>query len=235
MRSVEEPGRSMALEIAARTFVSSTPGAPAIVLVGVSHIGEHRLYAGLQSLLEGHDVVLSSDNTDAGNTPTYVFRSGNVVVLRTSSGEATMDLASRLGRILAGGEILALDGELGAGKTTFAKGLAAGLGIDPRDVTSPTFLILHELLGRLPFHHVDAYRVTGADELLELGISESLAGEAVVLVEWAERAPGLLPADRIDLAIGIEGENERSLRFRAGGPRHRDVLDRLAGLLEVHR
>ena len=105
--------------------------------------------------------------------------------------------------------MLALVGPLGAGKTWFAKGVAQGLGIDPREVTSPTFLLIHELEGRLPFRHMDAYRVSGEAELAELGADELLsgghAGGPVVLVEWADRVSGLLPPDRLDLVIAHTG------------------------------
>jgi tRNA threonylcarbamoyladenosine biosynthesis protein TsaE len=111
----------------------------------------------------------------------------------THSPEETFELARKIGEHLKGGEIFLLSGELGAGKTVFAKGLAAGLDIDPSDVTSPTFTLVNAHEGRLRFHHVDLYRLeTGRHQ--DLGLEEMFDNEnAVSVIEWAERlsrAPG---------------------------------------------
>ncbi len=137
----------------------------------------------------------------------------------THSPGETLALAARIGRRLSGGEVFALTGELGSGKTCFAKGLARGLGIDPREVTSPTFLLLHEIPGRLLLRHVDAYRVRDPEELLEIGLAECFDGRAVVLVEWADRVEPLLPGERLEVALSVEGETRRALRFRVRGRR----------------
>ena len=96
------------------------------------------------------------------------------LILETGSPEATYEHARSLGALLGGGEVLALTGPLGAGKTHFAKGVADGLGIDPRNVTSPTFLLAHELQGRLRLHHLDAYRAASPQEFSELGFDDFL-------------------------------------------------------------
>ena len=152
-----------------------------------------------------------------------------VVAVRTESPAETSSLAERLGRRLAGGETIALTGPLGAGKTWFVKGLARGLDIDPRDVTSPTFLVIHQLAGRLALAHLDAYRTGGAAELAEMGAGDLFRPDSVVVVEWADRAEGILPDDRLDLSITVEGENSRVLAFLPRGPRHATLL---AGLAE---
>lgn len=105
----------------------------------------------------------------------------------THSPEETFALARRIGERLSGGEIFLLSGELGAGKTVFAKGLAAGLGIDPADVTSPSFTLVNVYEGRLRFYHVDLYRLE-SDRQVDLGLEEIFEEEkAVAVVEWAER------------------------------------------------
>ena len=105
----------------------------------------------------------------------------------THSPEETFELARSIGERLEGGEIFLLSGELGAGKTVFAKGLAAGLDIDPADVTSPTFTLVNAHEGRLRFYHVDLYRLESGEHR-DLGLEEIFDDErAVTVIEWAER------------------------------------------------
>jgi tRNA threonylcarbamoyladenosine biosynthesis protein TsaE len=92
------------------------------------------------------------------------------------------------------GDVLALCGELGAGKTHFVKGVAAGLGTEA-EITSPTFTLIHEYTGgRLPLYHFDFYRLEDEDEALKIGLDEYLDGDGVCIIEWADKFPGLLPA-----------------------------------------
>lgn len=113
--------------------------------------------------------------------------------IRSSSEQETRSIASALGRDLAMGTVLLLSGDLGAGKTAFVRGLAEGLGIDPDEVTSPTFTIVHEYRGgRLPLVHVDLYRLDRAD-LDEIGLDQDLAATGIVAVEWSERLSRRIP------------------------------------------
>ena len=131
------------------------------------------------------------------------------------SPEETIAYARALASGFRGGEVLGLCGELGAGKTHFAKGIAAGLGGDPAGVTSPTFTLIHEYTaGRLPLYHFDFYRLDSADEALRLGLDEYLEAGGVCLIEWADRFAALLPAHTrwFELELG-EGET-RVLRSR---------------------
>ena len=119
--------------------------------------------------------------------------------------------ASRLAATLRGGECVALYGDLGAGKTQFVRGLVIGLGGDGRAVSSPTFVLLnvYERGLRLPVYHLDAYRVSGPEELEAIGFSELLTQGGVVVVEWAQRVEPLLPPERIDVRIVPVGETSR--------------------------
>jgi tRNA threonylcarbamoyladenosine biosynthesis protein TsaE len=115
--------------------------------------------------------------------------------------------------------VLALSGHLGAGKTTLVKGLAEGLGVAPAaDVTSPTFLRLVRFDGRTPLVHVDAYRMRGPGDFVELGLDEEIAAGALVAVEWPEIVEAALPVDRLALSLDHVDESRRLVRLEAGGP-----------------
>lgn len=127
---------------------------------------------------------------------------------RTSSAEETAAFARDLGSRLARGAILLLHGDLGAGKTVFVRGLAAGLGANPEDVSSPTFTLVQEYQGRLRLQHVDLYRVVAGHEVEELGLDEYAALGDVVAIEWAERL-SRAPAGALRVTITDLGEDER--------------------------
>lgn len=134
---------------------------------------------------------------------------------------ATVELGRRLGRALAPatGGVVALSGHLGAGKTTFVKGLAEGLGAAAaQDVVSPTFLRCVAFEGPVRLVHVDAYRMRGPEDVRELGLDEDLAGGAVVAVEWPEVVDEALPADHVRIAIDHAAEDRRRFRVEARGP-----------------
>jgi tRNA threonylcarbamoyladenosine biosynthesis protein TsaE len=124
----------------------------------------------------------------------------------------TESIASELSQTLQGGECIVLDGPLGAGKTQFVRGLATGLGANPRSVSSPTFVLLNIYRGgRLPLFHLDAYRVAGGDDLESIGFSELLEQGGIVIVEWASRVTQILPVRRITVTIEVIGESDRRL------------------------
>ena len=128
----------------------------------------------------------------------------------SSSADETFALALRIGEQLKGGEVFLLKGDLGAGKTVFASGLAAGLGIDPADVTSPTFTLVNSHEGRLRLFHVDLYRLERADDL-GLGLEEIFDNEeSVVVVEWAERL-GRVPARSRVVEMAYVSNSERRI------------------------
>ena len=134
---------------------------------------------------------------------------------RTTSPEETETLGFRLGECLHGGEVLALFGGLGMGKTAFTRGIAAGLGI-PSGVSSPTFALVHDYTGRLTVHHFDMYRVDGWDDLYSTGFFDYLDTEDVLIIEWSENIEGALPPDAIRITIS-KGESEEERLFEMEG------------------
>ncbi len=122
---------------------------------------------------------------------------------------ATERLATELGASLGARALITLDGPLGAGKTRFVRGLAVALEIDPRNVSSPTFTLVHEYPGRRPLIHLDAYRLRSPEELLDLGIDDYLAVDGWVVIEWGERVERVLPAERWAVRIDVTGETSR--------------------------
>ncbi len=135
----------------------------------------------------------------------------------TESTEATLALGTRVAATLAPGTVLALYGDLGAGKTHFVKGIAEGLGIPPAEVRSPTFTILSVYEnGETPLYHFDAYRVQNPDEFVELGFEEYARGDGITCIEWADRIPDLLPPDTIHLRFHHVAPSER--RITLGAP-----------------
>lgn len=134
-------------------------------------------------------------------------------VYHTASEEETIALGERLARRLPRKGVVLLIGELGAGKTTLAKGIVHGLGAaDPEEVSSPTFTLVHEYGDGPKVYHVDLYRIGRVAELESLGLDELLDREAVVLVEWGERFPGLWPEDRIEIRLRRLADERREIR-----------------------
>jgi len=142
--------------------------------------------------------------------------------LHTYSAEQTRAVGRALGERAQPGTVIALEGDLGAGKTVLAKGIGDGLAVATR-VTSPTFILLASHGGgRLPLWHADLYRLGDASEIEQLGLDEILEGDGVVVVEWAERFPEILPTDHLRVKLDGDGD-ERTLVLEATGPRHRPL------------
>ena len=135
----------------------------------------------------------------------------------TSSADETQALAQRLGRLSQAGDIIALAGDLGAGKTAFVQGLARGLEVRSARVASPSFTIVNEHAGRLPLIHADLYRLADPEELEELGFRDYLGGGAVVAVEWFEQAPDALPLERLEVRLVATAPEARVIDVRAVG------------------
>lgn len=134
-------------------------------------------------------------------------------IFQTNNPEETWKLAAKIADELDSGAIVALHGELGAGKTCFIQGMAAALGID-EPITSPTYTLIGEYQGRLPLHHIDLYRLSGPMEALGLGLEEYFDAKGITAIEWAERADGLLPPDLLHIQIEAdEHTGTRTIRI----------------------
>ncbi|HXU86070.1 MAG TPA: tRNA (adenosine(37)-N6)-threonylcarbamoyltransferase complex ATPase subunit type 1 TsaE [Verrucomicrobiae bacterium] len=134
------------------------------------------------------------------------------VRVRTASAAETVALGERLGRVAARGDLICLWGELGAGKTQVAKGIARGLGIADT-VNSPTFILMNEYAGRLPLFHVDLYRLADAADALAGGVIDDRQIDGVTVVEWPERMGDVLPAGRLDVVIDGSGDEIREIEL----------------------
>ena len=138
-------------------------------------------------------------------------------VARTISEDETIALGQEIGRGLRPPAVVLLIGELGSGKTTIAKGILKGLRVAvPDEVTSPTYTLIHEFGESPKAYHIDLYRLERASEVLSLGIDELLARDAVILVEWGERFPGLWPRDRIEIHLAWVEDETREVRIEWG-------------------
>lgn len=138
---------------------------------------------------------------------------------------ATEALGRRLGPLLFPGAVIALVGPLGAGKTHFTRAVAEGLGVrNPAAVTSPTFTLVHEYPARLPVYHFDTYRLNSPDEFVALGADEYFYGDGVCLVEWADRVPGALPAERLEVRFRVLSAREREVHVTPHGERYEALV-----------
>ena len=139
-----------------------------------------------------------------------------MAVYRTGSEEETIALGERLARDLPRRAVVLLIGNLGAGKTTLAKGIAKGLGAaQPEEVSSPTFTLIHEYGNARRVYHIDLYRLDREQEAAGLGLDEIFERDAVVLIEWGERFPALLPAERIEIRLRRAGDESREIEVEA--------------------
>ena len=146
------------------------------------------------------------------------------------SDHHTTSLGYQLGEILVEGDVIALTGELGSGKTCFTRGIAYGLGIAPETViTSPSFSLANEYQGRYPFVHMDLYRLEGPEESLSLGLEEYFDEVHVVVVEWAERCLEMMPERKVFVRFIIETEHTRLIRFFGNEPRAMTIINTLLG------
>ena len=137
-------------------------------------------------------------------------------VLSRSTDE-TLELAGTVGDLLRAGDVVSLVGDLGAGKTVFARGVARALGVT-EPVVSPSFTIVREYDGRMPLVHVDVYRIDTVQELYDLGFEELVRDDAVTLVEWGDMIDGLLPADRLDVRLAPgDTDDERVVEIEGHG------------------
>ncbi len=149
--------------------------------------------------------------------------------LKTFSSEETVAVAKELGSILKAGDIICLNGDLGAGKTAFTNGIAKALGIKGY-VTSPTFTIVNEYQGKLPLFHFDVYRIADADEMYDIGFEEYINGDGVVVIEWSDLIRDIIPEEqiRIDIRKVMDnGPDARSIKIDFVGKKYKGYESRL--------
>lgn len=144
---------------------------------------------------------------------------------QTLSAAATQALGRALGERAQPGDFIACNGPLGAGKTTFIQGFAAGLGVgEEQYVRSPTFTLIQEYEGRVPLFHFDFYRLSQPDEVWDIGFEEYLNSGGVLIVEWAGKFPSVLPESRLDLCLSITAAEQRCIEWTTASSSYRHYL-----------
>jgi tRNA threonylcarbamoyladenosine biosynthesis protein TsaE len=138
-------------------------------------------------------------------------------VFHCNNAEDTKRLAKKLASFLKENDVITLEGELGAGKTTFTQGIAEGLGVS-KTVNSPTFTIIKEYNGKLPLYHMDVYRLEESEE--DLGFEEYFFGNGVTVVEWAKFIDEYLPEELVNIEISKQGDTKRTIHFIPKGDRY---------------
>lgn len=149
----------------------------------------------------------------------------NRLMIESRGPEETRAVGERLGALLEPGDVVLLLGELGAGKTTFVQGVARGLGFEG-SVSSKSFVLLGEYAGRVKLYHADLYRLENPDQALDLALDE-ISADGVLVVEWPERAEGVLPEEHILVRFEVTGEDGRALEFGSCGARAGRVLSQM--------
>jgi tRNA threonylcarbamoyladenosine biosynthesis protein TsaE len=149
--------------------------------------------------------------------------------LVTHSPEETQQVGRRLGEAGRPGDVVLLIGDLGAGKTCLTQGIARGLGINDY-VLSPSFVIVRELHGRLPLFHVDLYRLDRLDEMGDLGLDDYFFDGGISVVEWAEKAMGLMPPEHLRIDLEYVSDTERNLKLQPTGKRYEELV---AGMRDI--
>ena len=150
--------------------------------------------------------------------------------------DITLLIGKKLGGYMRPGGVIALIGELGAGKTTLVQAIAGGLGISSDAIVcSPSYTLVNEYDGRIPLYHFDFYRLEGADDIDELGFDEYMEGDGVCVVEWADVAPGILPEEHLEIRISITGDETRTLDITGKGERYKVIVERLKNNVEEEK
>ena len=148
-------------------------------------------------------------------------------VWETTSAAATHALGKSIGRSCEGGEVIALIGQLGTGKTCLVRGVAVGLGVSQESVASPTFALIHEYRGRVPVCHVDLYRLEKHEAEHGLGLEEYTEPPSVTLIEWADKAPAVLPRNHLKIVLEHLGGDRRCIALHAQGARYEALVARI--------
>jgi tRNA threonylcarbamoyladenosine biosynthesis protein TsaE len=152
------------------------------------------------------------------------------MVLQTSSTSETIRMGKRLGRLLEPGDVVALVGDLGTGKTQFIKGLAEGVGVGKATyVSSPSFTLINEYQGRIPLYHIDLFRLESEREVEGLGLEEYVRGNGITAIEWADKVSSLLPDELLLIKILYTGEHSRTIEIMPKGKRYKKMIEGFEG------
>ena len=147
--------------------------------------------------------------------------------IRLESAEETIKLGEKLGKLLGGGDVVALVGQLGSGKTTLVKGIASGTGVeDARHLNSPSFVILKEYSGRVPLYHFDIYRLNDPCELDTVGYKDYFYGNGVSVVEWADKIEDIMPEEYLQIKLVVVKEDVREAELKAKGTQYESLLQK---------
>jgi tRNA threonylcarbamoyladenosine biosynthesis protein TsaE len=152
------------------------------------------------------------------------------VVFQTRSASETIRLGKNIGSRLLPGDVVALVGELGAGKTQLIKGMATGIGVGkPTYISSPSFTLIHEYPGKIPFYHIDLFRLEREKEAEGLGLEDYFQGKGIAAIEWADKIPSFLPKEILLIRIAYTGIHTRSLEIIGKGKRYLNLIDQMRG------
>jgi len=149
------------------------------------------------------------------------------VTITSHTPRQTEEIGSLLGSMLAKGDIIALCGELGTGKTTLVRGMARGIGLEEGEVASPSFTLVNEYEGPLRLFHIDLYRLADEKELIAIDYEEYLTADGVVVIEWADRLPQAIPADSLWITLRYLGTERREIVLRAEGDHYKMMIEEL--------
>jgi tRNA threonylcarbamoyladenosine biosynthesis protein TsaE len=150
------------------------------------------------------------------------------VIIQTKSAFETIRIGRSIGRHLRSGDVVALVGELGTGKTQFIKGLAAGAGVGrPTYISSPSFTLINEYPGRVPFYHLDLFRLEQEKEAEDLGLEDYFQSGGIIAIEWADKIPSLLPKELFLIYFAYTGTNTRTLEITGKGTRYLNLVDQI--------
>ena len=172
------------------------------------------------------------------SSPTSNFQpptAANVFERTTSSVEDTQQIGEQMGRLLRAGDVVALYGELGSGKTTFVQGLARGLQRDPETIKSPTFVLMREYPGPIPLVHIDGYRLEGPSAAAWLDLELIFSPHKITIIEWADRFSGLLPEPYVEARLSHVSAHRRRVALRGVGDRVHAMIEQLRRRTQDHR
>ncbi|MDO9529191.1 MAG: tRNA (adenosine(37)-N6)-threonylcarbamoyltransferase complex ATPase subunit type 1 TsaE [Syntrophales bacterium] len=151
------------------------------------------------------------------------------IILISNSAEDTQIIGKIIGEYLRGGDVVALIGELGSGKTCITRGIARGVGVSEKyQITSPTFTLINEYPGRATLYHLDIYRLSGLQDLEDMGYEEYFYGDGIIVIEWAEKIKEILPSECFNIYLRYLDENKRELKISG----RRDTIEKISEKLK---